>query len=70
MAKKQEDRTIVLDNGTVAKAIFPVVVMFPEVVAPKVALLEAIAPLTNVKALLVYPLGTDPAVAGDTNAQP
>lgn len=26
MAKKQEDRTIVLDNGTVAKAIFPVVV--------------------------------------------
>ena len=26
MAKKQEDRTVVLDNGTVAKATFPVVV--------------------------------------------
>ena len=26
MAKKQEDRTIVLDNGTVTKATFPVVV--------------------------------------------
>ena len=26
MAKKQEDRTIILDNGTVAKATFPVVV--------------------------------------------